>query len=80
MKMKIKNKTIRRIIDYAIDTAICNFIVASIVIPYYIIIGMPWESLKIVIFAFLTIGWIQSFPISIVLRAFRKKVAYMEVK
>ncbi len=80
IRMKIKNKTIRRIIDYAIDTAICNFIVAAIVIPYYIIIGMPWESLKIVIFAFLTIGWIQSFPIPIVLRWFRNKVEYLEVK
>ncbi len=78
--MKIKNKTIRRIIDYAIDTAICNFVVAVIVIPYYVIIGMPWESLKIVGVAFLTIGWIQSFPISIVLRWFRKRVEYLEVK
>ena len=78
--MKIKNKTIRRIIDYAIDTAICNFIVANIVITYYIIMGMPWESLKMVIIAFLTIGWVQSFPIPIVLRAFRKKVKYLEVK
>ena len=78
-KMKIKNKLIRRIIDYAIDTTICNFVVAVIVIPYYIVLGMDWESLKMVIFAFLTIGWVQSFPIPIVLRWFRRKMPYLEV-
>jgi len=78
--MKIKNKLIRRLTDYAIDTAICNFVVASIVIPYYIWLGMEWESLKMVVFAFLTIGWVQSFPIPIVLRWFRKRVNYLEVK
>jgi len=70
----------RRLIDYLVDTAICNFVVAAIVIPYYIALKMPWESLKMVIFAFFTIGWVQSFPIPIVLRWFRRRVKYLEVK
>ncbi len=81
MRMKIKNKTIRRIIDYAIDTAICNFVVAVIVIPYYyFVLNMSQEGLEKIVIAFLTIGWVQSFPIPIVLRWFRKKVEYLEVK
>ena len=80
MRMKIKNKTIRRIIDYAVDTAICNFVVAVIVIPYYyFILKMPQEGLEKIVEAFLTIGWIQSLPIPIVLRWLRKKVPYLEV-
>ena len=73
-------KFLRRCIDYLLDTLVTNCLLMIVVIPFYIAIGMPWEGLEKVIFAFFTIGWIQSFPIPIVLRWFRRKVEYLEVK
>jgi len=76
--MPIK-QVLRRIMDYALDTLITNLVIMCIAIPYYVIIGMDIEGLKLVVFAFLTIGWVQSFPIGIILRWFRKRVKYLEV-
>lgn len=69
-----------RIIDYLLDTLVTNILMMAIVIPYYYLIGMSPEGIEDVIFAFLTIGWVQALPIPIVLRWFRKRVPYLEVK
>jgi hypothetical protein len=75
----MKNKKLRRLFDYLLDTLVTNIIIMSIVVPYYIVTGMPWESVKLVIFAFFTIGWVEAFPIPIVLRWVRRKIPYLEV-
>jgi len=73
------NKLTKRIIDYLLDTLVTNIVIMIIVIPYYIATGMPWSSVKLVIFAFFTIGWVEAFPIPIVLRWFRRRVPYLWV-
>lgn len=74
------NKKLRRLVDYLLDTLITNLVIISIVVPYYVLTGMPWSSVKLVIFAFFTIGWVEAFPIPITLRWFRRQVPYLEVK
>lgn len=68
-----------RLLDYALDTLIVNLVYMIIIIPWYYFTGMPIDSIKLVVFAFLTIGWVSSFPIPIVLRWFRKRVKYLEI-
>ncbi len=75
----LKSKKIRRLIDYLLDTLVTNLTIMTIIIPYYKVVGMDWHNLKMVITACFTIGWVQSFPISIVLRWFRRHVKYLEV-
>jgi len=76
----MKNKKLRRVIDYLLDTLVTNLIIMAIVVPYYVLTGMPWSSVKLVVFAFFTVGWFEAFPIPIVLRWFRRRVQYLEVK
>ena len=73
------NKFTKRVIDYLLDTLVTNLVIMVIIVPYYILTGMPWESVKLVIFAFFTIGWVEAFPIPIVLRWFRRKIPYLWV-
>ena len=73
------NELTKRVIDYVLDTLITNIVIMCIIVPYYIVTGMPWSSVKLVIFAFFTIGWVEAFPIPIVLRWFRRKIPYLWV-
>jgi len=75
----MKNKKLRRLVDYLLDTLVTNITIMVIVVPYYILTGMPWSSVKLVIFAFFTIGWVEAFPIPIVLRWVRRRIPYLEV-
>jgi len=76
-----KGRTVRRLFDYLLDTLITNLVIMAIVVPYYIVIvRMPLEYVRQVIYAFFTIGWVEAFPIPIILRWFRRKVPYLEVE
>ena len=68
---------IKKIVDYLVDTLIANLVVMVIVIPWYYFTGMPIESVKIVLFSFLTIGWASSFPIVPAVEWVRKRFPYL---
>ena len=76
----INNKYIRRLVDYLIDTLVTNIVIMVIIVPWYYFNGMSKEGLEMVIKAFFTIGWVEAFPIPIVLRWVRRRIRYLEVK